>query len=967
MPKKIFAVILGLILTAGYSVADARPDEYTGDVFDVPPAVYMTEVSLNTQNFSPGQKVMGEITLQSNEAYVLSGFKLGFDLKQTIKDENPEQGKVINTSYSNESLIIKPNSSQKIPFSYEMPKVLPDGNYHLMVSLRNPESAPVAWKTKALGYVGSEKAMNFVTLNDAFLQTSDSSQWDLNIGMVQRQGINVTLKGKGVLQGDMDSVTVFPKVIVYERAVGEKIVFEESSTQGVVFKKGEAVPFEVKLPKLDIPGGYFAEVYFEKNFEVVSNIVIPHWVVEGESGRIISASLNKTSFEAEEVAVVDVQLADRADLHFATGGEDSSLGEVELKGTLICDGNSVGTVSKIVNLRDATKTTLEIPVNKKASGCSVSLEMQKDGQILHTKTLDYDDNTDKNMSDTLMSSGITSMIVILAGIVLVILLALVMYKLRVNSKKMSLWLIPLALVGFGMHVATALAGPCTAISINVNSPIPEPKLYEYGEQILLDGSAHVTYCTNLPSDLRLKFFVDEETQPFYEKNYYQPDYFGYTATTEQSTVYFNGKVPGPLSPGEHKVRVEWFQDCTRQNEGTANGTITRYFRVKSPESTLKVTGRQSINVGQTAQYRAYYDSDGIGPDPEVEITSNVGVVWSSSNPQFATSEGNGLFKGVHKGSTKVSVTFLTKTAEADLEINDQYDAYLELIPDKNTILVREKVNVKAIRHVYESGAWTTQEVSFPIFWSTSDITILRNTGSGEFEGAGEGLATVMAFYSYKGKWLVGSTDIRVFASTLKIQPSDVVASLGAEIQYRSYYDSDGVNGPVAEQEVTNTTTWESSHPEISSLLAAGKYKAQKVGFSTIIGTYLGLTKNAMLQVTDIETPLRADLRIFPTTAYSGDLITAELLNTQGGVPPYKYELVSVGYDGALTETNQPITSLYGIKQDSPIFKFKYPAGTSAPSKFMIELKITDAKTGNFANLRKEITFFGEKKVQEVSP
>lgn len=125
--------------------------------------------------------------------------------------------------------------------------------------------------------------------------------------------------------------------------------------------------------------------------------------------------------------------------------------------------------------------------------------------------------------------------------------------------------------------------------------------------------------------------------------------------TAAATWTINNGVGSPGAPGV-------FQGVT---PGTA--TVRAAYLSLSATAALEVTGippgtatleirpaSQSVNVGQTTSYTAYYDSDGSGPSLETEVSGQ--ATWSFSG-SVASSDGVGDFTGLVPGTGTVQGSY----------------------------------------------------------------------------------------------------------------------------------------------------------------------------------------------------------------------------------------------------------------------------------------------------------------------
>lgn len=88
----------------------------------------------------------------------------------------------------------------------------------------------------------------------------------------------------------------------------------------------------------------------------------------------------------------------------------------------------------------------------------------------------------------------------------------------------------------------------------------------------------------------------------------------------------------------------------------------------------------------------------------------------------------------------------------------------------------------------------------------------------------------------------------VSQATLTLTPNSSTIQTGQTQQFFAMYDADGPNGGQSAQDVTGSTNWSSSQPNVASFYSNGQFYGNNIGFTNISATYSGLTANASLAV-----------------------------------------------------------------------------------------------------------------------
>jgi|GEM_PF-6011925 len=288
--------------------------------------------------------------------------------------------------------------------------------------------------------------------------------------------------------------------------------------------------------------------------------------------------------------------------------------------------------------------------------------------------------------------------------------------------------------------------------------------------------------------------------------------------------------------------------------------VVRY-RVDAPQActgtaTLRVTpDNQTVNVGETAQFRAIYDENGANcSGGESDVTS--AAQWSANNPVTATSLGQGRFRGNRSGLSSVNATYRNLTDTANLTVRDDNqggNATLVIVPPSQTVNVG---NTATYRAKYDpdgpGGSQGEIDVTSNSSWSADNTAVATSLNNGNFRGIREGSTTVRA--SYQG--LQATANLTVLAgnvcnqgATLRVTPTRDTIDVGDEAQYRATYDSNG-NCSGGESDVTNDADWSIDSSSIATNLGDGEFRGRREGSATVRATYRGLSDTASLRVRD---------------------------------------------------------------------------------------------------------------------
>ncbi len=174
-------------------------------------------------------------------------------------------------------------------------------------------------------------------------------------------------------------------------------------------------------------------------------------------------------------------------------------------------------------------------------------------------------------------------------------------------------------------------------------------------------------------------------------------------------------------------------------------------------ATLRVSPtRDTVDVGDEAQYRATYDSNGDCSGGERDVTNDAD--WSVDSSSIATELGDGEFRGRREGSTTVRARYSGLTDTATLRVTDDNgnggscdddDATLVIVPFTATVGVNQTFQYRALYDADGPGCSRNgdRDVSGSANWSTSNSGIASSLGSGSVRGNAGGTTSVFARYN----------------------------------------------------------------------------------------------------------------------------------------------------------------------------------------------------------------------------
>ena len=175
----------------------------------------------------------------------------------------------------------------------------------------------------------------------------------------------------------------------------------------------------------------------------------------------------------------------------------------------------------------------------------------------------------------------------------------------------------------------------------------------------------------------------------------------------------------------------------------------------SSGATLNVTpSRDTIDVGDTASYRAIYDSNGDCAGGESDVTNSAS--WSINNSSIASNQDDGDFRGREAGTATVRATYSGLSDTATLRVNDDNGGgscdndreTLVIVPYTASFGVGQTYQYRALFDADGPGcSGAERDVTNSASWSSNSSNIAVSQGSGSFRGVTTGFTGIEARYS----------------------------------------------------------------------------------------------------------------------------------------------------------------------------------------------------------------------------
>jgi len=574
----------------------------------ITPSIYIPKLNLYSIDKNPGGIIEGSFNVLNQEDYIIGNLFYGVDLLRVVNPKadflDPNNLERIDSYYDHQDLVFSPKSEKEIRFSYQLPENLLSGQYVVKVFLQNPELLPLAWNRYSLGEIkGSEE---FVSIKQLLILNQEGQEFAPHAGVPISPDSYPKLKVEFLNQNNQDLSAVY-KIKFFNKYLNGGLITEK--IEELFLKASASKELTVNLLQIETPGVYWGEISVLKDEKQISPRYDFHWVVSGETGKIDFAKINKDSFSAGEIAKISVILSDRPDIHLA---DVPSLDKIDLEVKLICqDSGQIAKKTFNLNIAPTAKNEfdLELLTDKTGKNCGLLLAMSKEGKLLHSYQLNSESY---KIPPEITSIPSTPALSATEGIILVLVALLIIvciiYLIGVMKKKEKPPIIPLILIIFLTSIfylfspKLVKAGACVLPTITWNSPIAD-YTYRPGDQVRVETSMYINYCLNYPVDFSVVISLDGE------------EYLSQKVIkTGNRTLEFSSPIERDLTQGEHRIDINWFQDCTRQGMGTISGTLSRTFYVAALPAVASCSlwfSPPALYNGQTTDlwWSSYGDND----------------------------------------------------------------------------------------------------------------------------------------------------------------------------------------------------------------------------------------------------------------------------------------------------------------------------------------------------------------------
>jgi len=273
--------------------------------------------------------------------------------------------------------------------------------------------------------------------------------------------------------------------------------------------------------------------------------------------------------------------------------------------------------------------------------------------------------------------------------------------------------------------------------------------------------------------------------------------------------------------------------------GTTQATVT--------DAIIRSISINPVAAVVPAGVPVYYQAHAMYSDDSVHDITRL-AAWSSSIPEIGNIQFVNALAGVANtfspGITQISANFSGLTATVPLTVTAAVIESLQISPQKPSVPLGTHGQFTAIAYFSDQ---TSVDVTKNSTWQVDDHLIASIIPSGENAGFSQsinvGSTEVTATFSGKNAATVLTVTNAVLES-LSLTPAQATVPAGTQQAYQLF----GLYSDGSSTNLTRYANWQTSNSDLATINAQGNASTFKAGEVTILATYQGSTKQALLTI-----------------------------------------------------------------------------------------------------------------------
>jgi uncharacterized protein YjdB len=279
----------------------------------------------------------------------------------------------------------------------------------------------------------------------------------------------------------------------------------------------------------------------------------------------------------------------------------------------------------------------------------------------------------------------------------------------------------------------------------------------------------------------------------------------------------------PLQSGEARVRIS--------SPSGANAT-TLTVDVELPRfavpGSVRMRSAAAVMPGGTVTLLPYFDVPNVNP---------ASVQWSSSHPDIAAVDGNGVVTGLRAGTATITMTVTGTTLQAACRVTVAAGNGPTSISLNRTSLSLNAGRTFNLTVTYRPNNAQGRGVT----WISSDENVARVNPGGQVTASGTGRATITAICDISGVRASCEVTVTVPVTGVSLNQTAVTLKVGERSQLIADVSPAGASN--------QGVTWRSSNPRVAAVDAHGNVTAVGAGTATITVTTAEGRRTATARIT----------------------------------------------------------------------------------------------------------------------
>lgn len=443
-------------------------------------------------------------------------YKLAFDIfngegvQAQVKYGIQLVGKVSYGSYVadekifDETLTLKPNGTLHKEVEYAAPEFL-QGNFDLKIVSKNSNGLPLG--INSFGETRLNGSGQFVEVSSCQLSVGGlGDKYTLTQGVDILPSENLYLKCKLENRSGSD-YRLQPFAELYRRSIFGKMLSSMNSEE-IALAANESKTFDFAVPKGNIPQAYDVSFYLKNAGKVISNKVLFHYVLHGESATIQNLRFDKESYKSGETAKVFFVWTPRSDIFPGARIMEEKNQAVEL-GIEIKDGSGKSCSEKFQKKLVSDTDNFEIPINSDCAYPRIMAELTNgEGKVLDSLNFGYDRPNIKSVKVSKESESVDKTPFMALALIIAFIPVLFFGYKKFKTRFLVLMI-------FIIGGTVSFSGMAEAVTVTIDSVVHDIKVnttynvnlnkstYSPGEEIVINASVVNGICNNGDQNFKL--------------------------------------------------------------------------------------------------------------------------------------------------------------------------------------------------------------------------------------------------------------------------------------------------------------------------------------------------------------------------------------------------------------------------------------------------------------------------------